>query len=167
MYALTSPPVTPGATGWVQFVSEDGSRQPFALRFARRGGKPRVVGLVVDNGEEITADYLRSIKLGEAVEFWFDTELDDEDELKALMNDWLESSTDELPALPRRGNAPSDEALRAFVRAYQAAAVRHPRSAMTEVTRRSGPVRMARSTGYRWLRLARERGLYEETEDEA
>jgi hypothetical protein len=153
-------PTTSDSPDWVR-VESSAVAQPFWVRLAKRGGRLRVLGLVVDNGEEVTADLLRSIRLGQLVEEFFDNQ----DEVDQLA---LGGFVDQLPELPtgepraRRGNPPSDDDLRTFVAAFRLELGRHPRRAMHEVTKKGGHVPMARSTGYRWLTLARERGLYQE-----
>lgn len=161
----------PDHDGWIG-VTEDRVSQAFSIKIGRRGGRFCVVGLRIDNGREVTANTLRSIRLGRVLEECLgESDVltgDDPDEFewvqteKAIAEVFTADAREVIrnygTPRTRRGNPPSDEDLQEFAEAYKAHLTLHPRSAMHHVTRKGGPMPMARSTGYRWLRLARERG---------
>lgn len=164
----------PGEWVWVQSSL---TPQPFQMRVAQRSGRFRVIGLAVDNGKEVTADLLRSIKLGAALEEflgdegWYgqaddDVEAGSDADLHRRAFGHLVQHMPQLESKPprvRRGTPPSDEELQHFARVYSEALAKHPRRAMTIATDKDH-IPMARSTGYRWRAMCRERGYLPQEE---
>ncbi len=155
--------------GWV-FVEGGDLPQPVELKVGRRGTRLTVLGLRVDNSSilklEIDARTLRSIKLGHILQqlgAGYTWPRDDDGPPTrvdvATEARWLEDIARDLGASgpAKQGKAPDDQQLRGFVEVYRRELKTDPRRAMTTSTRLAN---MARSTGYRWLRLAQERGLY-------
>lgn len=195
---LRNPPSPEGANGWVlswgehelgpDWITVLGSSrvgQAIDLRLGIIRGRPRVIGLRMDNGVEITADVLRKIKLGEvldvlareyasgppqAVDLGGVKFKEREAVLQGLVEEWARVQTlfeglehvDSASVPTRRGVPPSDEQLHAFARRFLEEFRSRPRGA---ITRTASAFPMARSTAYRWLELCRERGLIPVEED--
>jgi len=160
-----------GDDRWVEIRDADlGQRIDVVVE--RVAGRPRIVGLRIDNGREVTADLLRRIRLGRILEEQLgvssraydpnvpDEDLDeDENRDRAALGDWFEANVKDA-ADPRvrakRGHPPSDESLHRFVALYLSELAARPRGAMPRTAKH---FYMDRTTGYRWLTQARERGL--------
>ena len=127
---------------------------------------------------QITSRTLRQIRVGQILDELVSSYTEPKN-LRGLGSDyepalwfWKESvelldrAAKELPPVEpaKQGREPSREQLRAFVGQYASHLRRGKRNAMTRTTKEA---HMARSTGYRWLRLASQAGLLEGLEDEA
>jgi hypothetical protein len=162
--------------GWVK-VSGGGLNQSIYARIALKGGRPRVIGLLVDNDLEVTADLLRSIRVGalleqfigdfdesgprlSGVKFKYHQIVKDEwDLMRHFLAEAKPAAADSPPPIrARKGQPPSDEALRRFANVYRHSLAANPRGAITQTARE---MHMARSTVYRWIDLCRDRGLLE------
>ena len=155
---------------WVE-VYQGGLGQPIHVRLGKVAGRFRITGLRIDNSREVTADLLRRIRLGQILEDIlgestraYDPDVPDEDldpweaVDRAAIGEWVSiHATSEAgrQLRPTRGKPPSDEELRRFVTRYQSELARRPHGAMTRATKDL----MDRTTGYRWLARARQRGL--------
>jgi hypothetical protein len=165
---------------WITVLEPSPVGQAVDLRIAMVRGRPRVIGLRMDNGIEITADVLRKIKLGEVLDRLVgeanvrttpDMTGVKFKEREVVLMDWAQAGIwlMELPhvdteaAPTRRGVPPSDEQLNAFARRYVEEFRKRPRGA---ITRTADTFPMARSTAYRWLDLCRDRGLIPTEEDD-
>ena len=161
-----------GPDGWIR-VTGTALSQPVDVRVAMRAGRPRIVGIRVDNDQEVTADFLRQIRVGEilgVVLSW--GELGEPPNLagvkfkerEIVIAEWAAPAIflQELPAVgpdettsAKRGTPPPDSALRNFARTYLQRLAVKPHGAMAAAARE---VHIARSTAYRWAELCRERG---------
>jgi hypothetical protein len=155
----------PDEAGWVS-VRGDQLEQPVRVRFGRSGRRLHIVGLEIDNNQELTSRLLRSIKFPEILDLYFE-DWDPEDDLTSSFDapDWWHEVVDQLAAVhvqeipgsggrpARRGQPPAEAQLRKFAQIYQDERIRHPSKAMEMTTRR---MPMARSTAYRWAELCRD-----------
>lgn len=127
---------------------------------------------------EVNAATLRSIRLGEILEHLAEAYLypattspeTPPSEWQTERFAWLQrtlaigDASQQLPISPaRQGKAPDDDQLGRFAATYERHRKTAPRRAMTLATR---DAHMARSTGYRWLQMAEERGLIARHESE-
>jgi hypothetical protein len=133
-----------------------------------------VIGLLVDNDLEVTADLLRSIRVGALLEQFIGDFQESGPDLSGVRFKYHQIVKEEwqvmdvflsearLPAdspppiKARKGQPPSDEALRRFANVYRHSVATNPRGAITQTARE---MHMARSTVYRWIDLCRDRGL--------
>lgn len=133
---------------------------PIEVKFGMAGGRPKVFGLRVDPGHEVTADALRTIKVGEIVRTFFAQPPTPRGvspaDRQQLIFDWAQERQELLNKAPTsppatRGTPPDDERLKAFADTYRALG-----GAMSAVAKHQ---HMARSTAYRWLDLCRSKGF--------
>ncbi|MDQ0576468.1 hypothetical protein [Agromyces albus] len=160
-------------------VSGGGLPAPIYIRVSRAAnGRPVVTGLVVGAtwpNAEITADVLRSIRLGEIVrelhKGFSPTEVPPYDDFRAqiewaLMHQTYVEGAATLTE-PSRAFRGDEERLRVFARTYQANIVRSPRSPMAATLRdlenRQEFLKISRATLYRWLERCRDLGLLPRT----
>jgi hypothetical protein len=133
-----------------------------------------VIGLLVDNELDVTANLLRSIRVGALLEqFIGDFEESGPDlscvkfkEHQIVKEEWevmrlflseAKLAADSPPPIKaRKGHPPSDEALRRFADVHRHSLATNPRRAITQTARE---MHMARSTAYRWIELCRKREL--------
>jgi hypothetical protein len=136
-----------------------------------------VIGLLVDNDLDVTADLLRSIRVGALLEHFLGDFNESGPRLSGVKfkehqivkEDWLlmglflaeaKATTDSQPPIrARKGRPPSDEALRRFADVHRRNLATRPRRAMSQTAR---DMHMARTTAYRWLEMCLDRGLLEE-----
>lgn len=167
---------------WIS-VQGGGLPQPIEVRIAVIGDRPRIVGIHIDNGQEVSADVLRGLRLGQVLKHFLEGYSPQGPDVRgmahsdqhAVLHDldaWVEwglmheflnerVARADAPVRAKKGTAPSEAALRNFARIY----VRHFKTQQhgaLAATAREIPV--ARSTAYRWLSMCRERG-YLHTEE--
>ncbi|WP_344163804.1 hypothetical protein [Nocardiopsis rhodophaea] len=161
---------------WVR-VSGGGLAVPILVRVAYgRDGRPIMTGLIIgdDGPAEITADTLRSIRVGALMEQLFEgfdpggrPPADDFDAevTWALMYDFTHRTPAPPPPERRQGRSrgPTDEELQHFAEVYRREIRRSPRRAMTATAESVG---VSRATANRWAKLCREQG-YLDREDDA
>jgi hypothetical protein len=157
--------------GWVR-VERGGLPHPIYVRIGVRTGRPRIIGVLVDNDQEVTADLLRSIRVGRLLEQFLAGVTDDAPDLTAVKFKYRQMVTEDWIAMrefveqagpapadqgtrARKGQAPTDEALREFAAVYRHHLGTNPRRAMSAT---ASDMHMARSTAYRWADMCRNAG---------
>lgn len=164
----------PDGDGWV-YADGRSLPQPLHVRFAMINGRPRPVGLKIDNGAEITSETLRAIRLPDILASLTRSWRADGPDLRGVKfkeyetarADWAQQdeALGQLPAVsvePKRGLPPSDELLRQFARTYIDEVASRAHGAVSRAARTHG---VARSTAYRWLDLCRKRGYLQDEGD--
>lgn len=169
--------------GWITVTHGPGLPFPIEIKLGRMDRQLSLIGLRADFSQreapaQITSRTLRQIRVGQILDELVSSYTEPKN-LRGLGSDyepalwfWKESvelldrAAKELPPVEpaKQGREPSREQLRAFVGQYASHLRRGKRNAMTRTTKEA---HMARSTGYRWLRLASQAGLLEGLEDEA
>lgn len=166
---------------WIRVT---GSELPYPvnIKVTRTAQRLRVVALHIEGVTEVTSRNLREIRIGKVLEAlasrlsgrkpsWSELNLSAMSDYDIAVEDWwweqgdISAAIEEIPLSERakQGRAPTREQLQEFVGIYAAHLAGGRRTAMTRATQQA---HMARSTGYRWLELAREQGLTEGLEDE-
>jgi len=144
---------------------------PVYVRLGRTSdGRSIVNGLVMGASwprDEITANVLRQIRIGEILRSVFDgwslTDPEDLEELadqvtSGILHETLARRAQPIPAVSRIGSrSVPDVELEEFARIYKAMLVLYPSRAMTETAKTLG--HMSRSTANRWAEKCRQRGL--------